>query len=428
MNHGIAYTPPLYWPVAICAGKYAPVSGLNLDRLASHPDCANWAGQMTSEVITSGVVEPAVNRCESCSNATSEVGDRLRICTLMFECSFSNAFTAVAVAVPSEPRPWVANTIVCLALAGTCLPAAPELELLPQAASAIAPVAAMAATEMPLRGSVLPLRRGVILRILSPSMSLIGDRRGVLVGADDLPEFLGNFGERRPNGLPLRERLVHCAGYGKAELVVVDDGRPGPSGKDGLLEHGQEREAPDQGRLAVQRGPDRRQGGAQQHLPLAAHAREELDERERRRRMRRVGADSEVGAAERAGTRAAAPWQRGNRELADDLVARRGLARLAVHVRPVAEEQQFPRVERPSRVLLVPAERRLRYPALPQSAHQEVKRASCLGAVHGHRGAVGRQQRAARRLHRFGEVDGQALICLELGAVSVQPEFRRERA
>src|SRR5215469_100709 len=143
MNHGMAYTPPLYCPVAIWPWKYALVSGLNWARLASQPDCANWDGQITSEVITSGVADPEVKRCVSCSNATSAVGDRLRICTVMLGCSFSNAFTAVVVAVPSEPRPCVANTIVCLALADTWLPA-PEPEL-PQPAAAKATAALMAA-------------------------------------------------------------------------------------------------------------------------------------------------------------------------------------------------------------------------------------------------------------------------------------------
>src|SRR5260370_20048520 len=113
--------PPLYCPVAIWPGKNALVSGWNLVRLASQLDCANCGGQMTSDVITSGVLDPAVNRCVSCSNATSEVGESESIDTVMFGCSFSNAFTASSVAVPSEPRPWAAKTMVCLALPATWL-------------------------------------------------------------------------------------------------------------------------------------------------------------------------------------------------------------------------------------------------------------------------------------------------------------------
>src|SRR6266487_1388838 len=53
----------------------------------------------------------------------------------MFGCSFSNAFTAACVAVPSAPKPWVANTVVCVALAATCLPAELGPLLQPAAAS-----------------------------------------------------------------------------------------------------------------------------------------------------------------------------------------------------------------------------------------------------------------------------------------------------
>src|SRR5262249_62346153 len=144
MNHGIAYVPPLYWPVAIWPEKKALVSGWNLARFASQPDRANWGGQMTSDVITSGVLDPAMKRCVSCWNATSAVGERDRTDTVMFGCSFSNAFTAACVAVPSEPRPWVAKTMVCLALAATWLLAAGVLPLLPQAAAARASVPAAA--------------------------------------------------------------------------------------------------------------------------------------------------------------------------------------------------------------------------------------------------------------------------------------------
>src|SRR5437016_3567978 len=56
----------------------------------------------------------------------------------MFGCSFSNAFTAACVAVPSAPRPWVANTMVCVALAATCLPAELGPLLQPAAASVAA--------------------------------------------------------------------------------------------------------------------------------------------------------------------------------------------------------------------------------------------------------------------------------------------------
>src|SRR5215475_1938764 len=65
----------------------------------------------------------------------------------MFGCSFSNAFTAALVAVPSAPRPWVANWMVCFADAGTCLPPLEPLLLQPAAASdAAVPMAtAMAA-------------------------------------------------------------------------------------------------------------------------------------------------------------------------------------------------------------------------------------------------------------------------------------------
>src|SRR5262245_33589242 len=130
--------PPLYCPVAIWPGKNALVSGWNLVRLASQPGRAKVDGQITSEVITSGVDDPAVNRCVSCWYATSAVGESVRILTVIFGCSFSKAFTAAWVAVPSAPKPWVANSMVCLALAGTCLPA--ELEpLLLQPAAASAP-------------------------------------------------------------------------------------------------------------------------------------------------------------------------------------------------------------------------------------------------------------------------------------------------
>ena len=49
-----------------------------------------------------------------------------------------------------------------------------------------------------------------------------------LIGADDLPEFCGELGERRANGLPLRERLVDSTRHREAELGVVDDGRARP--------------------------------------------------------------------------------------------------------------------------------------------------------------------------------------------------------
>ena len=62
----------------------------------------------------------------------------------MLECSFSKALIAASVAVPSPPRPCVANTMVCLALAATWL-LAPELEpLLPHPAAASATTAAAA--------------------------------------------------------------------------------------------------------------------------------------------------------------------------------------------------------------------------------------------------------------------------------------------
>src|SRR5712691_7154007 len=47
----------------------------------------------------------------------------------MFGLAFSNAFTAASVATPSPPRPWVANTMVCLAVGDTC-PAVGEFGLL----------------------------------------------------------------------------------------------------------------------------------------------------------------------------------------------------------------------------------------------------------------------------------------------------------
>src|SRR5258708_39146413 len=138
--------PPLYFPVAIWPGKNALVSGWNLLRFASQPGRANVDGQITSEVITSGVLEPDVKRCVSCSYATSAVGESVRMLTWMFGCSFSNAFTAAAVAVPSAPRPCVANTMVCVALADTCLPAEPPLLLQPAAPSVTAVKTATART------------------------------------------------------------------------------------------------------------------------------------------------------------------------------------------------------------------------------------------------------------------------------------------
>ena len=50
--------PPLYRPVAIWPGKNALGSGWNLFRFASQPGRAKVDGQTTSEVITSGVLEP----------------------------------------------------------------------------------------------------------------------------------------------------------------------------------------------------------------------------------------------------------------------------------------------------------------------------------------------------------------------------------
>src|SRR5437899_7005952 len=123
MNHGMAYTCPLYSPDAIWPGKKLAVLGWNLPRLASQPGRANVAGQTTSVVITSGVDDCEMKRCCNCCSATSAVGERERICTWILGFACSNALTAAVVAVPSEPRPWVANTIVCEALAGTCFPA-----------------------------------------------------------------------------------------------------------------------------------------------------------------------------------------------------------------------------------------------------------------------------------------------------------------
>ncbi|MGH3403037.1 MAG: hypothetical protein ACRDRJ_11145 [Streptosporangiaceae bacterium] len=59
--------------------------------------------------------------------------------TLMLGCSFSKPAIAAFDAVPSDPRPAVAHTIVCLALAGTCEPPAVVAVplVLPQAASPI---------------------------------------------------------------------------------------------------------------------------------------------------------------------------------------------------------------------------------------------------------------------------------------------------
>src|ERR1039457_7703626 len=145
MNHGIAYTPPLYSPVAICPGKNVAVLGWKEFRFAIQPDRANVAGQVTSVVIRSGVLEPEMNRCWSCWSATFEVGDSERICTVMFGCSFSNAFMAAVVAVPSPPRPCVANTMVCFALAATWLDAL-ELVLLPLLPLLLQPAAASAST------------------------------------------------------------------------------------------------------------------------------------------------------------------------------------------------------------------------------------------------------------------------------------------
>src|SRR6266566_1852632 len=153
--------PPLYSPVAIWPGKNALVSGWNFLRFASQPGRANVDGQITSEVITSGVGDPDVKRCVSCSYATSEVGESVRMLTWIFGCSFSNAFTAAMVAVPSAPRPWVANTMVCFALAGTCLPAEPPLLLQPTAASDAAVPIATATTDAR-RLRVKPIRVGPV--------------------------------------------------------------------------------------------------------------------------------------------------------------------------------------------------------------------------------------------------------------------------
>ena len=81
---------------------------------------ANAAGQITSAVITSGVVSPATNRCVSCCWAVFAVGDRVCTCTVMLGLAASNAVIAAFVALPSLPRPCVANTIVWGWLEGCC--------------------------------------------------------------------------------------------------------------------------------------------------------------------------------------------------------------------------------------------------------------------------------------------------------------------
>src|ERR1017187_181327 len=112
-------------PEASCPGKNADASGWNFDRFAIHPGRANVAGHTTSLVITSGVADPETNRCCNCCSATSDTGDSGRMLTWIFGLAFSNAATAAFVAAPSPPRPWVANTIVCDALAGTWAVPAP---------------------------------------------------------------------------------------------------------------------------------------------------------------------------------------------------------------------------------------------------------------------------------------------------------------
>src|SRR5215467_8758098 len=69
----------------------------------------------------------------------------------MFECSFSKPAIAALVAWPSVPRPAVAKTMVCLALAGTWLDALELLLLLqPPAASPIAAATATTASTLDL--------------------------------------------------------------------------------------------------------------------------------------------------------------------------------------------------------------------------------------------------------------------------------------
>src|SRR6266581_2635383 len=93
----------------------------------------------------------------------------------MFGCSFSNAFTAAVVAVPSAPRPCVANTMVCVALAGTCLPPPEPLLLQPTAASAMVVPTATATAD----ARFLPVKaiRGHLVRpadlVLLPSHLVI---------------------------------------------------------------------------------------------------------------------------------------------------------------------------------------------------------------------------------------------------------------
>src|SRR5215472_4754670 len=193
----------------------------------------------------------------------------------------------------------------------------------------------------------------------------------LLLGADDLLEFSRELCEGRADGLLSCKCLMDSTGNGKAELVVVDDRRARPGGEDGLLEDGQEREPPHQRRLGVQRAPDRRKGRAQQDLPFAALTGHELDEGECRQLVLGVSADGQVSAAECAHSRALHTRQRRDRKLASLFVTWRPGACLAVHVGPVAQEQQLAGFECPARGFFVPAQGSLRYPALTQATDHE---------------------------------------------------------
>ena len=205
------------------------------------------------------------------------------------------------------------------------------------------------------------------------------------------------------------------------------DGR-GCGGEDGLLDHGQVGELPDHRGVGVQRRPDRREAAVDEQLPLLGQAGQVLDERDGRRLMPGERADRQVRAAERARPRAVEAGQRGDADLAVDLVARAWLARLAVDERPVVEEEQLARLEvGPGRLLLV-AERGLRDPAR-RAARRRGSPSPPAPAASPPSPWCRRGERMDPPADwtRLGEVDGEPLVRGELAGVALQPVLRRDR-
>src|SRR6266540_3048740 len=148
--------------------------------------------------------------------------------------------------------------------------------------------------------------------------------------ASDLVELLGEVVDRLVRRLLALQRRVGLLLDGGGHLLVVGGDGPRLRGLHALLQGREEGELRDQLGVVVQGGPRRRVPGQADHLLGVVLVGRELHELDRGRLLLGEGADGEVQAAQRAGAGAGEAGQRGDADLALDLVRRVGLGGQAV--------------------------------------------------------------------------------------------------